>query len=125
MQGVTEAKRQSVLRKAVLLWIAGEEINMDTLLRLIYQEVTGSSDTTTIESLAEELSRMETGPQTISRDENEITYIHRLQKYYQTLPCRKQSSRGGPLNFGICIRKTLLKQSSCYKNSIYCPMPSG
>ena len=80
LQGVTEAKRQSVLRKAVLLWIAGEEINMDTLLRLIYQEVTGSSDTTTIESLAEELSRMETGPQTISRDENEITYIHRLQK---------------------------------------------
>ena len=35
--------------------------------RLIYQEVTGSSDTTTIEPLAEELSRMETGPQTISR----------------------------------------------------------
>lgn len=62
LQGVTEAKRQSVLRKAVLLWIAGEEINMDTLLRLIYQEVTGSSDTTTIESLAEELSRMETDP---------------------------------------------------------------
>ena len=88
LQEISEAKRQFDLRKAILLWIAGEEINIDTLLRLIYQEVTGSSDTTIVEPLVQKLSRTEARLRTISKDKNEITYIHRLQEILSdpTLP---------------------------------------
>lgn len=85
LKGITESRWQSAFRKAVLHWIADANMSrtatLQTLLSVIYREVTGSDDgETAVEELAKELDKMEIPSAFIDRDRPETEIVSRLQK---------------------------------------------
>lgn len=93
LKGITESRWQSAFRKAVLHWMADANMSrpatLQTLLRMIYREVTGSGDgETVVEELSKELDKMEIPSAFIDRDRPETETVSRLQKILSdtTLP---------------------------------------
>lgn len=85
LKGITESRRQSVFRKAVLRWMAdanmGRPATLQTLLSVIYREATGSVEgENAVEELAEELDKMENLSDFIDKDRPEMEIVSRLQK---------------------------------------------
>lgn len=85
LKGITESRWQSAFRKAVLHWMADTNMSrpatLQTLLRMIYREVTGSGDgETVVEELSKELDKMEIPSAFIDRDRPETETVSRLQK---------------------------------------------
>ena len=85
LKGITESRRQSAFRKAVLRWMAdanmGRPATLQTLLSVIYREATGSVEgENAVEELAEELDKMENLSDFIDKDRPEMEIVSRLQK---------------------------------------------
>ena len=85
LKGITESRWQSAFRKAVLRWMADTNMSrpatLQTLLSVIYREVTGSGNgETAMEELAEELDKMENLSDFIDKDRPEKEIVSRLQK---------------------------------------------
>ena len=85
LKGITESRWQSAFRKAVLRWMAdanmGRPATLQTLLRVIYREATGSVEgENAVEEPAEELDKMENLSDFIDKDRPEMEIVSRLQK---------------------------------------------